>query len=686
MALARCALVCLIAASLLLAGLGGGSAGATVRQAPPRRAVFTAMVSAQDDIFAAGRAHALDPGGSGGGLVPVRIAIPRGAHSLIVNATGSIDCCDTTNRPWTGAAGSPGDSTIAAAPDSGMAPYEGDMALPLIGVFLGSRAPHGKDPAAFDSSGLDGAASVRPGIAQPFYIGDGLSASGAPRVIVVPQGATRLYLGTADAVGFNGLTGYSDNAGVLQVSGTFESRSVAPTVITCAATVSVTAPAAATITPQVTIESWNRATGQIVGTSVHPRFRFAGTLVGGSIRMVWPLHVGQTATVTGSVTSDWTMQGQYSDTSHRTGTWTCAPVPSPVQAEGSAGRGIVVGFGDSVAVGYGLSAAAEPPPSQPTARYAAGASCWTTPQAYPCLLATLSGANLQESRDYAIQGATAAQVLSIEIPYARQDLPAAVRDRVSTVTLTVGADDIAFSNCLSLEMFARPDTCLRGTIRHLKVSQSMGASLATLKSNLPQVVRALRATYPKAHIFVTAYYQPMPRPVRPGQVSCRLFSLPALAAYANASAHTGRLAKVVGFSLYGRELPKWDARFQGRFYKVASFLEGRLNRTIVAGVRDAGVDSTVVSLTAFTGHSMCADNGAESWVFAVDWYGSVVGVTLPSLGPVCPYPFTGPGSAEKQKTFSLGKWGGFTISSNCVAHPTVQGQMAIARAIYALGP
>jgi hypothetical protein len=59
-------------------------------------------------------------------------------------------------------------------------------------------------------------AELRPQLGQSFFIGDGLTGtgSGAQQRFVTPAGATKLYLGFADAQAFQGNPGaYDDNTG-----------------------------------------------------------------------------------------------------------------------------------------------------------------------------------------------------------------------------------------------------------------------------------------------------------------------------------------------------------------------------------------------------------------------------------------------------------------------------------------
>jgi hypothetical protein len=82
----------------------------------------------------------------------------------------------------------------------------------LIGVFLGSSSPTtSAAPTALDfsTSASRAYSSLSPLLKQVFYIGDGLTGTGtgARQSIVVPVGATRLFLGTADGIEWNNNAG-----------------------------------------------------------------------------------------------------------------------------------------------------------------------------------------------------------------------------------------------------------------------------------------------------------------------------------------------------------------------------------------------------------------------------------------------------------------------------------------------
>jgi hypothetical protein len=83
----------------------------------------------------------------------------------------------------------------------------------LVGVFLGPSQPDPSAPATLDFSTADSRdyTSLAPALQQVFYIGDGLTSTGAPHQVTVPDGATRLYLGTMD--GFE----WSNDSGAFSV-------------------------------------------------------------------------------------------------------------------------------------------------------------------------------------------------------------------------------------------------------------------------------------------------------------------------------------------------------------------------------------------------------------------------------------------------------------------------------------
>ena len=87
----------------------------------------------------------------------------------------------------------------------------------LVGLFLDDSIPTSSGAPTrldFSSSGLGTSfATLSPALKQPFFIGDGMTGTGTGAIqqFVVPAGATRLFLGVVDGVGWH------NNTGVLNV-------------------------------------------------------------------------------------------------------------------------------------------------------------------------------------------------------------------------------------------------------------------------------------------------------------------------------------------------------------------------------------------------------------------------------------------------------------------------------------
>lgn len=80
----------------------------------------------------------------------------------------------------------------------------------LIGVFLDSSQPNGSAaPAGLDFTSLASRnyLSLAPLLRQTFFIGDGLTTDGIRQQVVIPNGATRLFLGSMDGFAWNNNVG-----------------------------------------------------------------------------------------------------------------------------------------------------------------------------------------------------------------------------------------------------------------------------------------------------------------------------------------------------------------------------------------------------------------------------------------------------------------------------------------------
>jgi hypothetical protein len=90
-----------------------------------------------------------------------------------------------------------------AGAQNGISDIDGIGVDSLLGVFLGPGVPSGAAPSALDFGTIGFTyGSLSPVVDQVFYMGDGSAQS-----VVVPAGATRLYLGTMDGFGWDNNTG-----------------------------------------------------------------------------------------------------------------------------------------------------------------------------------------------------------------------------------------------------------------------------------------------------------------------------------------------------------------------------------------------------------------------------------------------------------------------------------------------
>jgi len=180
----------------------------------------TVMIDSRSDIFSSGLAKA---DGARQGVLPSTITLaPGGGIVSFPKVIGKASCNgpDGVGADGGGCAGGYTDLQPANKL-SGMIHHERTMFL--VGVFLGPK-PSAKAPKTLDFS--DKALGTKfdklePQLGQVFFIGDGHPGDpgGATHDFVVPNGATRLFLGYADGFGFQGTPGaYGDNKGGLAVT------------------------------------------------------------------------------------------------------------------------------------------------------------------------------------------------------------------------------------------------------------------------------------------------------------------------------------------------------------------------------------------------------------------------------------------------------------------------------------
>ena len=172
-------------------------------------------VSAQANIFGAGRAAAPEPGGGGGGVLPPVWHLPQGSSRIVTfpRITGTVTPI-AGESPQNGPDGDHrGPTNIASLKGiSGIMDFTNGMFL--VGVFLTDSVPKTPAPPRIDFTETETFDVLAPRIGQTFFIGDGKG-----RSYRVPAAATRLFVGFADGFFYQGAPGwYDNNAGRLQVT------------------------------------------------------------------------------------------------------------------------------------------------------------------------------------------------------------------------------------------------------------------------------------------------------------------------------------------------------------------------------------------------------------------------------------------------------------------------------------
>lgn len=159
----------------------------------------------------------------------VRIDLSGPTVVSFVSVTGGVNCCSDPfdlNTP-DGKNFAPnyngGNTTVDGIHNISGA--YGNTQLPLVAMFTTEQDPStlAAPVAALPAWDAQNPQSLAPALYQVFYVGDGRAgyddAAGALLNFTAPTGATRLYLGFADAGAFSGTSAwYADNRGAMQVS------------------------------------------------------------------------------------------------------------------------------------------------------------------------------------------------------------------------------------------------------------------------------------------------------------------------------------------------------------------------------------------------------------------------------------------------------------------------------------
>jgi len=200
----------------------------TLGLAAPLLAQVTLPVSANMDIF---RAGGYNDGSDG--LAPAVYSFPAQAlQTLTFSAVNGLWTC-TPSVAQFGADGTTTGHCAGRNFANPTGPFSGynltDFASGMVGMFLGDSLPTQPPPSLrfYVSNNADGGIStafqtLQPAIGQVFFIGDGLTGTGAGSIqtFSIPSNATHLYLGFADSCTLTSTVPgcYSDNTGSLSVT------------------------------------------------------------------------------------------------------------------------------------------------------------------------------------------------------------------------------------------------------------------------------------------------------------------------------------------------------------------------------------------------------------------------------------------------------------------------------------
>jgi hypothetical protein len=178
-------------------------------------------VPATANIYSAGLATPVAPGGGGAGILPVQITLTPGLGTFQFQVSGNVSP-NMYDGPFNlTAEGTPNYATSLNA-YGGISGLIADHAFSLVGVFLTAVTPQAPPPSTLDfSPGAIGRnfLSLSPQIGQVFFIGNGVTDGNQTQTFYAPVGATRLYLGFGDGYYFQGNIGeYQNNSGSLNAS------------------------------------------------------------------------------------------------------------------------------------------------------------------------------------------------------------------------------------------------------------------------------------------------------------------------------------------------------------------------------------------------------------------------------------------------------------------------------------
>lgn len=205
----------LACATVLVLGLGARGVSADVMT--PEKLDF--QVHGSMNLYAAGLDSVIEPGGGGGGTLPIGVDLGPGVGRVVTfpSIQGTISPAPGVMNGAEGGQHWSSRTNINATDRLSGIIHE-DRNLFLMGVFLPEEW-NSPAPEALTFRDSEDYLELSPLLGQTFLIGNGRTSDGLERRFVAPDAATRLYLGFADAWDFQGDVGFfDDNTGELGVS------------------------------------------------------------------------------------------------------------------------------------------------------------------------------------------------------------------------------------------------------------------------------------------------------------------------------------------------------------------------------------------------------------------------------------------------------------------------------------
>jgi RHS repeat-associated protein len=367
---------------------GGPAATLVLSSVPEGAGDAEITVPGTANIFGAGRDVAPSPGGDfypPGPSLPVNpgFALPPGGVISFPGTSGDTQAygCGGPHAPADGVSYQ---NTDIASWNGISGVYDPSRQQFLTGVFIGDNEPVGNppDPSAppapdrlrySDQFPLPAgflshtAPEYAPQLNQVFFIGDGRTDNGDLQKFHIPTGATRLFLGMADAYGFGGYPGaYGDNCGHYTVNARNSTPTVVPPADNVPNVLTTTVenrayPAAATDTAFTATAASTAALTVATPTVAHntPTALASGSTVNPTTVPVTDLTTDSNGTAQGTIplTAGGTQVGAGALTTHQTASSATFLVTQPGVATlaVTADNGWVLGIGDGATAVTGPS-------------------------------------------------------------------------------------------------------------------------------------------------------------------------------------------------------------------------------------------------------------------------------------------------------------------------------------------